>query len=200
MLKTLDLYLIPTRNKRYVLYGPPEIVKALEGDSDDRVLRFIGWFVKQRNRLVAWVGRVLRSGHGYYVRLEDRIDPGERVLKAMASADHLVVHLIRTENGDQTGKEFERVLKRQLAKHIFWFSIDLVLCAVVLVFTPFLAPIPGPNAFFYYPFLRLLSHYRAIRGARAGLRSRDIEFKSLPELRRLEENLPGLATFLERMG
>ncbi|HYR84662.1 MAG TPA: hypothetical protein VE422_11340 [Terriglobia bacterium] len=200
MLKTLDLYLIPTRNRRYVLYGPPEIVKTLEADSDDRVLRFIGWLVRHRIRLVAWIGRVLRSGHGYYVKLEDRIDPGERVLKAMASADRLIVHSIQAENGAQTAKEFERILKRQRAKHVVWFSIDLLFCAVVVLFTPFLAPIPGPNVFFYYPFLRLLSHYRAIRGAAAGLRSRDIEFKSLPELRRLEENLPGLATFLERMG
>jgi hypothetical protein len=200
MLKTLDLYLIPTRNKRYVLFAPPEILKAIESNSDDRVLRFIGWFVKHRNRLIAWVGRVLRAGHGYYVKLEDRIDPGERVLKAMASTNRFVVHFIRHENGGQIAREFEGVLKRQRAKHIFWFSIDLVLCAVVLVFTPFLAPIPGPNVFFYYPFLRLLSHYRAIRGAKSGLRSSDIEFKSLPELRGLEENLPGLATFLERMG
>jgi K+-H+ exchange-related protein len=199
-LKILDLYFIPTRNKGYVLFGPPEILKAFESDSNDRVLRFIGWFVRHPNRLLAWVGRVLRAGHGYYVRLEDRIDPGERVLKGMASAERFVVHFLRNQNGGQIGREFERVLKRQRLKHIFWFSVDLVFCAVVLVFTPFLAPIPGPNVFFYYPFLRLLSHYRAIHGATSGLRSSAIEFKSLPELRGLEENLPGLATFLERMG
>jgi hypothetical protein len=45
----------------------------------------------------------------------------------------------------------------------------------------------------------LLSHYRAILGALSGLRSSDIQFKDLPELRGLEDNLPGLARFLERM-
>ena len=35
--------------------------------------------------------------------------------------------------------------------------------------------------------------------ALSGLRSRDVEFKDLPELSRLEDNLPGLSSFLERM-
>ena len=82
---------------------------------------------------------------------------------------------------------------------MFWFSIDFVITGVVIMLTPVLMPIPGPNFFFYYPFLRLLSHYRAILGALSGLRSRDVTFKDLPELSRLEDNLPGLATFLERM-
>src|SRR2546422_6292969 len=50
------------------------------------------------------------------------------------------------------------------------FPYTTLFRSVVLVFTPVLAPIPGPNVFFYYPFLRLLSHYRAIRGATSGLR------------------------------
>jgi hypothetical protein len=91
------------------------------------------------------------------------------------------------------------VLRRQRWKHIFWFSIDFVITGVVIMFTPFLAPIPGPNIFFYYPFLRLLSHYRAILGAASGLRSSDVEFKDLPELRGLADNLRGLTNFLERM-
>src|SRR5262245_37316787 len=95
--------------------------------------------------------------------------------------------------------EFYRLMRRQLWKHAFWFSIDFVLTGIVIVFTPFLAPIPGPNVFFYYPFLRLLSHYRAILGATAGLRSKQVEFKDLPELSRLADNLSGLARFLERM-
>src|SRR5437867_7601707 len=196
----LDLYFIPTRSHRYVLFSSPEAVEAVESKSRDHVHQLIDWLVHHRNRVAAWIGRVLRAGHGYYTRLEDRIDPGERILKSMASVDRFVIHFIRIRPGSQIARDYESFLKRQRAKHIFWFSIDLVLSAVVLVFTPVLAPIPGPNVFFYYPFLRLLSHYRAIRGAASGLHSRDIEFKSLPELRRLEENLPGLATFLERMG
>jgi hypothetical protein len=140
----------------------------------------------------SWIGRGLRSIHDYYVRLEDKLDPVERVLKAMASTNHYTVH-------GQDRSEFHRVLRRQRWKHAFWFSIDFVITGVVITFTPILAPIPGPNLFFYYPFLRLLSHYRAIRGATSGLNSSEIQFKDLPQMIGLEDNFPGLARFLERM-
>jgi len=198
--KPLDLYFIPTRSHRYVLFSSPEAVEAVESKSRDHVHQLIDWLVHHRNRVAAWIGRVLRAGHGYYTRLEDRIDPGERILKSMASVDQFVVHFARARSGSQIANDFERFLKRQRAKHAFWFAVDLLLSAIVLVFTPVLAPIPGPNVFFYYPFLRVLSHYRALRGATSGLRSRDIEFKSLPELSGLEDNLPGLTTFLQKMG
>jgi hypothetical protein len=194
----LDLYLIPTRRGRYVLYSRPEILESLEAQSGHRIRQFIGWFMNHRLRIIAWVGRVLNAAYKYYIRLEDRIDPQERVLKAMGLADRLLVHFIRKEDAGSIGSEFQAVLKRQRPKHIFWFVIDLMVSAVVVVFTPVLAPIPGPNIMFYYPFLRLLSHYQAIRGAKAGLAYQDLEFKSLPGLSSLADN-PGLARFLERM-
>jgi hypothetical protein len=188
----MDLYLIPTRSGRYTLFSPPEVVYALEQQSADRVRQFIEWFVRRRNRVIAWIGRGVRSAHDYYRKLEDKIDPVERILKAMDSADGFLVYAT-------VPNAFQITLRRQRWKHIFWFSIDFVLTGVVLVFTPFLAPIPGPNVFFYYPLLRLLSHYRAIRGATSGLRSSAVEYKGLPELSRLEDNLSGLTRFLERM-
>ena len=194
----LDLYLIPTRRGRYVLYSRPDVLETLEADSGHRIRQFIGWFMRHRNRLLAWVGRVLNAGYNYYVRLEDRIDPQERVLKAMGIADRFVVHFIRKDDGGSIGAEFQEVLKRQRLKHIFWFVIDLVVCGIMVLFTPVLAPIPGPNVFFYYPFLRLLSHYRAIRGAKAGIAYEGLEFKSLPGLSSLADN-PGLTRFLKRM-
>src|SRR5688572_4145607 len=192
MPKPLDLYLVPKRREGYVLFSTPEAIHAMEEEYGDRVRQLIDWIMRRKNRLVSWLGRVLSKAHDYYIRLEDRIDPVERVLKAMASTNRFVIYAHAPE-------EFQRVVRRQRWKHIFWFSIDFVLSGVVLVFTPFLAPIPGPNIFFYYPFLRLLSHYRAILGATSGLASSEIEFKSLPELRGLEDNLPGLTRFLERM-
>lgn len=194
----LDLYLIPTRRGRYVLYSRPDVLEALEAESGHRIRHFIGWLMRHPNRLLAWVGRVLNAGYNYYVRLEDRIDPQERVLKAMGIADRFVVHFMRKDDGGSIGDEFQAVLKRQRLKHIFWFVIDLIVCGIVVLFTPVLAPIPGPNVFFYYPFLRLLSHYGAIRGARAGITYEGLEFKSLPGLSSLADN-PGLTRFLERM-
>lgn len=194
----LDLYLIPTRRGRYVLYSRPEVLEALEAASGHRIRQFIAWSMRHPNRILAWMGRVLNTGYNYYLSLEDRIDPQERVLKAMGIAERFVVYFIRKENGGSIGAEFHAVLKRQRLKHIFWFGIDLVVSGIVVIFTPVLAPIPGPNIFFYFPFLRLMSHYQAIRGARAGLAHRDLEFKSLPGLSSLADN-PGLMRYLERM-
>ena len=189
---SLHLYVIPTAGGQYSLFSTPDALTAIETQSTDRVRQFIEWFSKRSNRLLAWIGRGVRSIHDYYLKLEDRIDPVERVLKAMASTNRFVVYTV-----DQS--EFQQILKRQRRKHTFWFSIDFVLTGGVIMLTPILAPIPGPNLFFYYPFLRLLSHYRAILGASSGLKSLDIDYKGLPELSGLEDNLQGLATFLERM-
>jgi len=168
----IELYVIPRQNGRPRIFVPAELLSSAE--SSDRIRHGIEWLTSRQNRLIAWVGRSLRSAHDYYIMLEDKIDPEERVLKAMATTNQFVVYT-------QVPVEFYRELRRQRWKHVFWFSIDFLLTGVVIVFTPFLAPIPGPNVFLYYPFLRLLSHYRAILGALSGLKSRHIEFKDLPE-------------------
>ena len=194
----LDLYLIPTRKGRYVLYSRPEVIEVLEAESGHRIRQAIAWIMRHPYRIVAWVGRALNSAYNYYVKLEDRIDPQERVLKAMGSAAVFTIHFIRKGNGGSIGSEFHGVLRRQRLKHIFWFVVDLIVSSIVVLFTPVLAPLPGPNVFFYYPFLRLLSHYQALRGTRVGLAYQDLEFKSLPEVNSLTDN-PGLTRFLERM-
>jgi hypothetical protein len=191
-MQPLDVYLIPTRSGRLVLFSPLNLLTAVEAESTGRVRQGIEWITRRRNRVVAWLGRGIRSVHDYYLRLEDKIDPVERVLKAMASTRCYVVHT-------NARAEFHRVLKRQRWKHVWWFSIDFLVTGVVIIFTPILAPIPGPNVFFYYPFLRLLSHYRALIGTVSGLKSGDVQFKDLPELSGLEENLSGLSRFMERM-
>src|SRR4030095_891060 len=99
-------------------------------------------------------------------------------------------------------------------KHLLWFVVDLVLSIASLA----IAWLPGPNVVGWYPFLRSLSHFRAFSGTLRTLRSSHVEFKSLPELHGLEENLQapdfdrgsihaivenlrisGLEQFLERM-
>jgi hypothetical protein len=194
----LDLYLIPTRKGRYVLYSRPEVMEVLEAESGHRIRQVIAWIGRHPFRIVAWLGRALNSAYNYYVKLEDRIDPQERVLKAIGLAQRFTIHFIPKDSGASIGAEFQGVLRRQRLKHIFWFALDLIVSGVVLVFTPFLAPIPGPNVFFYYPFLRLLSHYQALRGTKVGLAYQDLEFKSLPGVSSVTDN-PGLTQFLERM-
>ena len=70
----------------------------------------------------------------------------------------------------------------------------------MVVFIPFLGPIPGPNVFFYYPFLRLLSHYKALSGIGRTLYTQRIQFKCLPELSGLEQNVRAVAERLQIRG
>ena len=70
----LDLYLIPTKTGSS-LFSPARALAALEADSTDRVRQLIGWFCRRPNRVVAWIGRGVRSIHDYYLKLEDKIDP-----------------------------------------------------------------------------------------------------------------------------
>ena len=218
MRKSLDLYLITTRRKRCVLFSPLDSVEVFEEESDDRVVKIIAWFIRHRNRMIKWAGGVLKTGHKYYLRLEDRIDPGERVLKTMASAERFVIYYAPPLQQADVTSRLCHILSRQRFKHLFWFFIDLIISSVAIAFTPILAPIPGPNIILYFPLLRMLSHYRAVQGASVGLRSAEIEFKCLPDLVGLEENLRtpsfdrrvvrdlaealkirGLEQFLERM-
>lgn len=214
----MDLYLIAAPRRRCLLFGSLDEIEAIEKESGDRVVQAITWLRQQDHRVVAWTGRVLKSAYDYYVRIEDRIDPGERVLKAMASTNRFVAYHGPSISAADARSMLRGALKRRRRQQRFWFLVDGGISSVAILFTPILAPIPGPNIVLYFPFLRMLSHYRAIRGARAGLRSSEIEFKCLPDLVGLEENLRtppfdrkvmlavagglkirGLEQFLERM-
>jgi hypothetical protein len=194
----VDLYFFRKPTNRYTLFSPSDVVEALEGAANDRVRRSITWLAARKIRLLAWSGRVLRTAHGYYLRFEDRMDPVERILKAMSSADEFVVHYGSPCDESTASAGFKSFLRWQRLKHVFWFVVDVIVCGIMVVFIPVLAPIPGPNVFFYYPFLRLLSHYRALRGIGNGLYNGRIEFKCLPELSGLDHNA-GLERFLERI-
>jgi hypothetical protein len=119
------------------------------------------------------------------VRLEARLDPVERILKAMDSAQRYIVFHSTARERNVIEKEFVVHLRHQRAKHIFWFVVDLLLSLASIT----IAWLPGPNLVGWYPFLRSLSHYGAFTGARSALRSGALEFKELPELHALEENL-----------
>ncbi len=214
MQQALDLYLIRSRGNRYILFGPTDLVEQCEIESGDRVRRLIQWLMARPNRIVAALGRVLKSAHEYYVKLEDRLDPVERVLKAIVGSSELVVHFGPSLKEDEARSRFRNLLRRQRMKHTFWLILDAAFAPLTLL----LAPVPGPNVIGYYPLLRFLSHYRAIRGSTSALVSMPVQFKSLPDLSSLEENLQtprfdrdavqgfskrlqirGLDQFLERM-
>jgi hypothetical protein len=183
--RVLEIYIIRLRSGKPGLFSPTDVLQSFEEQSGDRVRRSIAWLSKNRVGAVAWLGRVLDSAHDYYVRLEARLDPVERILKAMDSAKRYVIFHSTARESHVIEKEFVAKLSRQRRKHVIWFVVDLVLSAASLT----IAWLPGPNLVGWYPFLRSLSHYGAFMGARAALRSGSMEFKALPELGALEENL-----------
>lgn len=212
--RVLEVYLIAFKPGKVGFFAPTDTLEVLEAQSNDRIRRFITWLQGNRYGILAWLGRVFESGRGYYVRLEARLDPLERVLKVMDSVDRYTIY--HSTNVEETSlrRNFFARFRMQRAKHAFWCVLDFLLSVASLA----IAFLPGPNVVGWYPFLRSLSHYAAFCGTRALLRSQRVTFKGLPELRTLEENLQapgfdrndihaiaenmkinGLEQFLERM-
>jgi hypothetical protein len=183
--RVLEIYLISFKGGKVRLFSPQNDLEFFENQSDDRLRRFIGWLRAHRFFPISWLGRVLHSGRGYYVRLEARLDPVERVLKAMDTAEHYTVFYSTAWDEGRARNHLLARVRRQRGKHALWCAADFVLSVGALA----IAFLPGPNVVGWYPFLRSLSHYHAFCGTRALLRSSGITFKGLPELRTLEENL-----------
>ncbi len=211
--RAVAVYMVRTRRYRSALFLPPESIQLCTAGTPDRIRGFIRKMMLHRNRIVRWVGRVFRAGHQFYQRLEDRIDPLERMLKALNGSSMLnVMHADHAKPRD----EFRELLRGQVVKHGAWLVVDAGLTVVAVAFTPFLVPIPGPNVILYYPALRLLSHYRALTGARRALNDAQAEFSGSRALDKLEYSLrsgetpttgcanaglrvTGLEKFLDRM-
>ena len=212
---SVELYLIRTRGNRPLLYVAPRKLKACEATEGDHIRNFIRKMVRHRHKVIRWLGRVTRIAHHYYQKLEDRIDPMERMIKAINCPDQLN---IQHSPGARPESAFRALVRWQQVKHLVWLLVDGSITLVVVMLAPVLVPVPGPNVFFYYPALRLASHYRAMTGARRALDPNLVRFHELPELAGLEENLrvarnksdigratrgveiEGLDKFLERMG
>jgi hypothetical protein len=208
------LYFIRKPRGSALIFTPHHSLEEWEKESDDHIHQGIAWLKSRSNRVVAWFGRLLESARAYHGTLEDRLDPGERILRAMASANRFAVHHgVFPANGEARA-QFHATLRRQRIKHTVWFALDLVMIVPAIL----LSPIPGPNLVLYYPMLRLFSHYRAIRGVKAAVASIDMELQETAGVDDLEStlrssganrsairaaaerlNIDGLGPFLERM-
>lgn len=169
----LDVYLIRSDRRRPVVFVSRKGLAAYSASEKDRFLRFVRRMMRSRNRVVRFVGRVTRMGHRYYQKLEDRIDPHERMIKTLNYPGPLRVLHSRELEGR---RDLEVCLRRQVIKHTTWVGLNGFVTLIAVILAPVLVPIPGPNVSFFYPFLRLLSHYQALRGARRGLADTSLRF------------------------
>ncbi|MEW5975928.1 MAG: hypothetical protein AB1898_09005 [Acidobacteriota bacterium] len=190
----MDFYLIRNRKGAPLLYTESEhLPQGASGtpsnEASDPVDRLVSWLDSKPGRLAKFFKETIVIVRDIYFRLEDKIDPMERVLKRMRHARKLrILHSARL-GPSEAATRLETFLSRQRTKHLFWLVIDLVLSGGALLLSPFLVPIPGPNVFLYYPVLRLFSHYLAIRGAQVGGRAEIRTLYPTPELSDLEEIL-----------
>src|SRR5215510_6350270 len=97
MAKSLDLYLISTQGGRSVLFSASDAFANIESQSTDWVRQLIEWLSRWQTRIFSWIGWGVRSLYDYYTRLEDKIDPVERVFKVMAFADRYVIYVCDRE-------------------------------------------------------------------------------------------------------
>jgi hypothetical protein len=183
--EAVALYMFRTRRHRVMLFLPPESYERCVAGQRDSIRRAIRRMMLHGNAVVRWFGRIGRVVHKYYQKLEDRIDPLERMIKALNCSERFVVLHAPARN---PRKQFRDLLRGQLIKHGIWITIDGAIAVVCLAFFWVLAPLPGPNVFLYYPALRSISHYRAILGIRRTQKG-EITFREVTELEALESHL-----------
>ena len=193
-LSEVQFYMIRTPRHRPTLFLPPSSIHLCASTERNLFRRFIRRMMRNRYSVIRWVGRVTREGYRYYQKLEDRIDPLERMIKALNCPPSL--HVLHAPSSNPES-QFRDLLRAQVMKHTAWLIVDGVLTALAAMFFWVLVPIPGPNVLFYYPALRLASHYRALTGAKRALSSIEIKFEALPILARVEEDLRNPSTGMQ---
>jgi hypothetical protein len=187
----MDFYLLKFRKRSAVLYTEgerinPSTYAELSSDYSNPVDRFLDKLAKKESRAAQFLRRLIIVVRDSYYKVEEKIDPMERVFKRLRHAPNLTL-FYSPQAPEQTAlKTFDTLLTGQRRKHTFWMVVDSFVAIVALALTPVLVPIPGPNLFLYYPGLRMISHYLARKGAVHGLRLNERKWVALPEIAEIE--------------
>ena len=117
-----------------------------------------------------------------YRRLRQHFAYQEGMLGRLRHAQHLSVYHAVGLEPDRVEKDLLKHLRAGHRKHTKWFIVD----AIVAGFGGILAPLPGPNVFFFYPAIRAMGHYLARKGARHAFRL-SLSFDAEPLIDRVQE-------------
>jgi len=186
----MNFYLIQLRKNSVVLYAEDER-SPLENPESTKSLvdKWVNWLTRRGTRAAHFFKNLTIVVRDYYIRLEYKIDPMERVFKRMRHASEIRLHYAAGLPETRAVELLEQLCGRQSNKHLFWFGVDFVVAVVAILLSPILIPIPGPNIFVYYPGLRTISHFRAWRGALRGRRLKPRFFFPRVEIADIEATL-----------
>lgn len=93
-------------------------------------------------------------------RMMERFDHNERLFTQLGYASEVtLVH--STQYTDEEARErLLRIARAARGKHTSWLIVDAFLACLGGI----LAPLPGPNIFFFYPAIRTFAHHLARKG------------------------------------
>jgi len=169
----MNFYLIQDRKKSVILYSEGERTPPEDPDSTKGLVdRWLDWLTRRGTRAANLFKNLTIVVRDYYNRLEYKIDPMELIFKRMRHASEIRLHYASALSQTQAAEKLERLCAKQGNKHLFWLGVDFVLTLIAILLSPILVPIPGPNILFYYPGLRMVSHFLAWRGVLHGSRLR----------------------------
>ena len=117
---------------------------------DAAQLRGENWWTRLRSRIV--------DG---YRRLRQRFAYQERMLGQLRHAERIFAYHAVSFEPDRVEKDLLKHLRAGYRKHTKWFIVDAIVAGLGAI----LAPLPGPNVFFFYPAIRALGHCLARKGA-----------------------------------
>ena len=186
----MNFYLIQLRKRSVTLYTEGEYLhpeaQRLHFISVNRLIHRLAC---RKPRWASFLKNLIISVRDYYLKLEHKIDPMERVFKGMRHASRMNLYFSPALEESVAREKFEDLLAGQRNKHLFWVGVDFVLTILAIFLTPVLVPLPGPNIFLYFPGLRMFSHYLAWRGTLNGLKLEDRSFIPLAEISSIEQVL-----------
>jgi hypothetical protein len=192
----MDVYLVPVGPLRYELYCeiPDEPVDPAGGPPEGFIKRQIhrfremlaeaererrtgaaqeparGWAARVRATTLRWVAHAVAE---------------QRLLWHLRSQETACLHFPDDTSEADGIRELREQLGRDFKKHRNWLAVHSVLLVVT---TPFLFWLPGPNIIGYYFLFRAVGHFLSLRGARKGLNETVWTYRPcepLTELRRM---------------
>ena len=122
------------------------------------------------------VGQLKRRIYETYRNLVSKLDYHERLCSKLRNHPDLWVFHSPGVDPNEARRKLRNFMKSCIRKHTVWAWIDGVIAVLGII----LAPLPGPNIFFFYPAARSLGHYFARAGARNVLGRENLHFQIEP--------------------